>query len=291
MRILLDTKDLINVVEKNTPVSLSELGEFLVRKNAKLALTYINIREFVSPASRGGDFLPVRRQLQMIEALPICYLREAPVVAQEILASIEAFSRNVEPSPVDPYVRRWDYTFSYPGPSAAEIFVGYRLDEIVYELLRRDPKLFEPYRFYGEKLREQFAAERGLPTGAKKSPTANFPDSVRKHGLQWGVQFGSTDVNALGSWVYRRPLRCPGLRLSYDVYHEISANVGDKPKDSDIPDVSHFYPLPYVDAATIDRRMMSYFRAVVRRLKKAEPKVTYDKYTFRGVLDLLSGLP
>lgn len=102
---------------------------------------------------------------------------------------------------------------------------------------------------------------------AKKTLVDNFVDTIRKYGVQWKLDYGDVDVDAFGRWVYENPLRCPGLRLSYEMYHELSANLGDSPKDSDIPDFAHINAIPYVDAATLDRRMLHYFRRVVSKLR------------------------
>ena len=291
MHILLDAKDLIDIVEHAKPIDLATFEGYLRSHNSSLVLTFTNVREFVAPIAGSGDFLSIRPFLQAIEKLPVAYIREAPIPAQEIIAALEAFVKGGEPRPIDPYVRRWDYTFAWPGPSAAEIFVGFRLDEIVYRIYRQTPNLFRPYRRHGKRLREQFAAERQLPAGIRKSLRDNFADSVRRRGVQWKIDYGTTNVDAFGHWIYENPLRCPGLRLSYDMYHELLANVGDIPEDSDIPDFAHIKALPYVNLATLDRRMTHYFRTVVRKLQGMQPAIVYDRYIYPTVEELMRAVP
>lgn len=97
-RILIDAKDLINVVEHGTPVSAGDFDFFLRDNNASLALTHTNVCEFVAPISKSRDFLSIRPFLQRIEALPVCYLREPSVPAVEITAALDGFTKGVSPS-------------------------------------------------------------------------------------------------------------------------------------------------------------------------------------------------
>jgi hypothetical protein len=291
MRILLDAKDVINLVEHSDPISLSEFDAYLRRHYAELALTFTVVREFVGPLAFKGNFLDLRPSLQAIERLPLAYLREAPIFAEEIKAALHAFGTGADPARIDPYVRRWDYTFAWPGPPAAEIFVDFRLDEIVYGVYRKSPHVFKPYAEAGRKLREQFAAERQLPGTVRKSLRDNFADSVRRHAIQWRIDWGSTDIEALGHCIYDDPSRCPGLRLSYDAYHELLANLGDDPKDSDIPDFAHLNAIPYVDLATLDRPMIHYLAAVVRKLQGQGLQTDYARYVYPSLSCLLNGVP
>jgi len=291
MRILLDAKDVINLVEHSDPISLPEFDAYLRRHNAELALTFTVIREFVGPIAIKGNFLEIRPSLQAIEGLPLAYLREGPIFAEEIKAALQAFRTGAEPARIDPYVRRWDYTFAWPGPSPAEIFVGFRLDEIVYSVYRKSPHIFRPYADAGRRLRDQFAAERQLPGTVRKNLRDNFADSVRKHAIQWRIDCGSTDREVFGHWIYDDPSRCPGLRLSYDAYHELLANLGDDPKNSDIPDFAHLSAIPYVDLATLDRRMIHYCAAVVRKLQGQGLKTDYARYVYPSLSHLLKGAP
>ena len=289
-RILIDAKDLINVVEHGTPVSAGDFDFFLRDNNASLALTHTNVSEFVAPISKSRDFLSIRPFLQRIEALPVCYLREPSVPAVEITAALDGFTKGCEPQPINPYVPRWDYTFHLIGPAPAAQIVGYRLDEIVYDLFREYPQAFEGYASKAPFLRQQFAEDRKLSANIRKDLVGNFVETLRRYQKQWNLNYGGVEVDAFGRWIYENPARCPGLRLSYDVRHEILANPGDIPSDSDMPDFAHLFAIPYVEAATIDRRMMHYFQTVTKRLQKINPAIQYDRQTYRNIDDLMKAL-
>jgi hypothetical protein len=290
MRILIDAKDLINVVEQGKPVSVGGFDTFLRKKNASLALTWTNVSEFVAPISRSGDFLSIRPLLQRIESLPVCYLRETSILPEEILAALDGFAKGQEPRPINPYVRRWDYTFNFIGPVPTARFVGYRLDEIVHDLFREYPGAFEGYASRGPLLRRQFAEDRKLFAKNRQDLVGNFVESLRRDQKQWNLNYRGVDVDTFGHWIYENPARCPGLRLTYDMRHEILANPGDIPLDSDIPDFTHVFAIPYVDARTIDRRMMHYLQTVTKKLRKINPAIEYDRQTYRRIEDLMKAL-
>ena len=81
----------------------------------------------------------------------------------------------------------------------------------------------------------------------------------------------------LADWIYMSPARCPGLRLQYEVFHQIRANLGDNFNLSDFGDSAHVLCLPYVDIATLDRRMIAYVNQASRGWEQAlRPVVISD---------------
>lgn len=124
MRILLDAKDLINVVEREAPIGIQALNEFLNKGNHQLVLTFTSLREFAAGFTTDEDFLRLRYLLRKIESLSLCFLKEGGLQEREVLRAYEAFCNGLEPEPTDPY-RRWDFTLD--DRPATEIFVNYRL--------------------------------------------------------------------------------------------------------------------------------------------------------------------
>lgn len=249
-------------------------------------LSFTNVREFAAPIATVQDFLGTRALLQKLESLPVCYIREGYILRDELRAAVTAYENGKEFCPIDPFVRRWDYTF-HDGESPAKDLVGYSIFEIVYTLAKKDPQLLLTRKLLAERLRLQFAAERQMPAGVKKSVVQNFPDSVGRHLTAHGLQGPSAGVEMFGEWIYTDQRRCPGFRLAYEMYHAVQANVTDVPKDGDIPDLVHFYAIPYVDYITLDRRMCGYGRDVARRLFKSNPVVNYEPRMFASVSEIL----
>ena len=68
------------------------------------------------------------------------------------------------------------------------------------------------------------------------------------------------------NWMYENSNRCPGIRLSYEVWHQIVKNKTDVLQDSDMEDYQHLINLPYVDVITLDRRMTGYVAQAAKRM-------------------------
>lgn len=286
MKILLDAKDLIDVIEHSRPISANDLGSWLQSKGAQLVLSYTNVRELAAPIATRQDILGTRALLNRLETLPVCYIREGYILRDELKAAVAAFENSKEPGTIDPFVRRWDYTF-HDGESPAKDFVAYSIFEIVHTIAKRDPELMLSRKSLAERLRLQFATERQMPTGVKKTAVQNFPDSVGRHLTARGLALPSAGIEAFGKWIYADLRRCPGFRLAYEMYHSIQANVADVPKDGDIPDIAHIYAIPYVDHITLDRRMCGYGRCVAKKLFRTNPVVNYEPRLFASLSELL----
>lgn len=135
MRILPDTRDLINLTERGLPIAADVFGEYLRTRNHQIVLSFTNIRELAGPLATGADFLRIRRLLQALEAMPHTYINEVPIVGAEIQSAVQAFSSGTEYQAVSTYVTRWDRTLMMPpGQTRSEFgnLVGLRLDDIVY---------------------------------------------------------------------------------------------------------------------------------------------------------------
>jgi hypothetical protein len=285
MKFLLDAKDLIDVVEHNIPVRLMDFGARLRRRGDDLVLTTTNVREFVAPLMRDGDFLKMRHLVQQLEALPVRYLREGTIIETELTAAWQAYESGRDYVSVDPYVKRWDATI-FPREATTRVIVGYRLDQMIYALWRGPARaLLIPQRNI-KLIRQSILEERRIRATNKFSAKRTFISSVERHfmiGKRFGVirlPLDRIDFQALGKWIYEDPARCPGFRLHYHTFHELAANVGDPLQDSDLLDFAHVPATPYVDAITMDRRMADYVKRVGRRLAKNYDSENYANRIF-----------
>ena len=285
MRILLDAKDLINLVEHRSPLPLTEFTLWLKERGAQLVLTAMNVSELVAPLKSGGDFLQIRVLLQALERAPVCYLREAYIFLQELQAAIQAFPGGEFRTP-DPYVARWDEAIQAPGKSAARMLVNWRLDEMIHMLWKRH-HLFD-FRRDTQRLNALFQSDRSLTEENRLSLAANFAETVKRHLLQHKIPFPAPGAEQLGAWIYSDPRRCPGLRLYYEAFHELERNLSEVAQPGDIPDFAHIAAIPYVDYVTVDRRMAHYCRAAARRLKTLSPAIKYEARVFASLPKLLA---
>jgi len=288
MRILLDAKDLIDAVEHSKPIALDKLGDWLMRHGAQIVLTMTNVTELVAPLKLGREFMDLRTLLQALERLPVCYMREGCIIMQELQSAVEAFHENRPFRPPDPYVARWDEAIQVPGRSVAKIYVGYRLDEMIYTLWKGNA--LPDYRRHTDQLRNLFQADRSLPKKARFSLRRNFREVTKRNLRMHGIKFPESDADRLADWIFSDPLRCPGWRLNYGVFHELEKNVNEVPLIGDIPDFAHIAAIPYADYITVDRRIAHYCLAVIKKLGGMNAKINYDRRIF-GSLEKLIGSP
>jgi hypothetical protein len=284
-RVLLDASSLIDLEHKR-PVSFSKLETTLRTFHARLVLTRTNVLEFSAAVSKTGDFLSLRRLLQQIEQLPVTYLQEVGITFSELKEAVQAFTENRGFRPIDPYVRRWDETLVLEGSSPAQVLVNQRLDDLVY-ILWKQRVLSVTSRRWGRLLQEQFKEDRKLPRRERKAIRKNFPMALRRHLVQFSIQFPEEKTNQLAEWIYERPTRCPGHRLAYDVRHELMNDLTARVTANDISDLALVETVPYVDAVTMDRRTADLCRRVIKRLRKAHPDIKYEERIFSSLSDLL----
>jgi len=268
MRILGDTRDLINLLERGFPATSQQFSEYLRTRNHELILTCTNVREFSGPLARGADFLKLRLLLQALEATPHSYLAEVTVFPLEIQAAVDAFSGGTEYRNPSPYVRRWDQTLvRHPGqPSVMDNLVNVRLDEMIYFINRSRPDVFAPPHNRLPRLRAQLQRDRADLRTGRAPGRQHFVGAFRRHANSYGVPLPVGREDEIANWVYVNPNRCPGIRLHHQMYRCLMANHTDDPETGDFSDLAQAAAIPYADAATLDRRMRGYCQGASRKL-------------------------
>lgn len=263
MFVYLDAKDLIDVFDHEQSCSRSQFINLLTDGGHYLVLSMTNVREVAAPLLDSNSKTSVTLLLNRIEGAPIKYIREGTLNRDELTEAVKAFSENREFEVVDPYVRRYDYTFVQED-LISKYYIHFPLAEIVFTLWAKDPNVLRLPHGQAEYLRKQFAYERSMEN--RDSVARNFITSIKKKLQFHGLSRSGLDNEQFAQWVYESPSRCPALRLSYEVYHAIQKNLGDVPKDSDIPDFAHLMCTPYVDLITLDRRIRNYVGQVASRI-------------------------
>jgi hypothetical protein len=290
MRILLDSRDLINLVERGQPISTTEFDAYLRSNNHQIVLCFTNVKEFAGALGEGKDFLELRPLLQSLESLPHICLKESAVIAVEIGAAVAAFNASTEYQGRSPYVRRWDYTLGGEEPVSAN-WVNVRIDEIVFDINRTRPDVFRPPAHHRRPFQRLFADDRVLLRAGKLPPKQHFLVSMRKHAASHHVQLPVGHEDEFAAWVYANPNRCPGLRLGHEVYRALLANYADIPETNDIFDIALVYAVPHVDAGTLDRRMRDYVNRASRKLVKMGATYNYRNRICDDVSDLMNQVP
>ena len=294
MRILLDSRDLIDLTEHDRPVRPVELQEYLRNNNHTVVLTFTNVRELASPLANGADFLRIRRLLQSLEALSHTYIGEVSIPALEIQSGIDAFSVGGEYQPVDVYATRWDRTFAMPPGqqrSPAADWINLRLDEIVYFVLRISPHVFTPPTHYLPALRRLLEQDRELLRSGRAPARQHFINSIRKLAMSWNRRLPAGREDEFATWIYSNPSRCPGLRLQHETYRALMANYGDVPETADFSDLTHVCGIPYVEAATLDNRMRHYAGVAARKLVRMGSAINFRDRMFTNLAAIMQIQP
>jgi hypothetical protein len=289
MRILLDSRDLINVVEHGCPVAVADLDAYLRVGNHQIVLCFSNVREMCSPLSTGMAFLQLRPLLQSLEQLPHTYMKEATIVALELQAAVDAFNLGSEYESPSPFVTRWDRTLlEIPGKrSSTESLVNLRLDDIVFLMNLASPHVFAPPAQHLERLRKILEDDRALLRTGKAPAKQHFVRSVKNHAATHRIRLPEGREDEFALWVYANPNRCPGLRLNHEIFRGITSNYGDVPEASDFTDLALTYAVPYVDAATLDRRMRNYSLIASRKMVRFVAATKYSDRVYADVGDLM----
>ena len=106
MHILLDAKDLINVLEHSNPMKLSEFDGWLRARDADLVCSLVNIRGLAAPLALGSSFLPqVKGSLDRLESLPHSFVTSG-IDLLELQRALDCFDAGKEYVAIDPYVER-----------------------------------------------------------------------------------------------------------------------------------------------------------------------------------------
>lgn len=292
MRVLLDSRDLINLLEYDQPFPSAQFESFLREQNHQAVLTFTNIRELAGPLARGEEFIQVRQYLQVLESIPHLYLHEVPIPVSEIGSAVDAFLKNTEYENYSPYVPRWDYTVVPLNQNpATQNWIRFTLDEIVFWINRVRPDVFAPPNHVLQQLQEQFAADREALRNGQASAREHFSRTISNHIARFRIPVPQGREEELASWIYGRADRCPGLRFHHEVYRALMENYQDIPEAADFSDFAHVGAIPYVDAATLDNRMRHYCGVASQRILRAGGAHDYSERLYRDLRDFVHRNP
>lgn len=279
MRILLDAKDLIDIVEHGRLVDTSAFGQWLHDRNASAVLSFTNVSDFVGPAFEENRFPEMRLLLQRLETLPLVYMREGTIIEDELKAALAAYRTGREPSAVNPFVARWDETSKWEGEAATKILVGMRLDDLVH--MARGT--IQAYKRAAPILRRQIEDERALPEDEKLSLKQIFVNGLPARLIAHQIEARDVDLKAFGDWLWEEPGRCMGLWLHFEARHHLVKDHKLRFNDGDIADFAHIAAIPYVDVLTVDKRIEDLVRKSFETLRKSHPATKTSCRVFRNV--------
>lgn len=258
MKIYLDTKDLIELFQKSSVSSIDMFEAKLRDSNHELILSLLSILELSAPLVHERAETNVMNLLNLIERMPIRYISEAKITGLELEEALNAFTEGRTYRQVSPFVSRFDETFVVDGEPPTKVYMNFSLAETVFTLWSEDKSLFSGFLPHTKKLQVLFETDRAMPK--PPSLSENFIKTIGIYSEYYKVIIPSGKLKTFAEWIYSDASRCPSIRLGYEVYHRILKNLGDMPKDGDIPDFGHIGCIPYIDLITLDNRMRNYVR-------------------------------
>ena len=278
MRIYLDTKDLINVLENSGPCTADDFENFLTRDGHHIVLSSMNVFELSKPLLHRNAKTNVMRLLIRIEKMPRTFIHASNIPRLELEQAIHAFTKGVEYRDIDPYVKRFDETVVLNGQPPTKPYLNYGLWEIVWDLWSY--RALEDDGRHANQLRHVFALDRNL--SVKPSLKENFVKTIERNLSLHRINVPFHEIEPFAHWVFEDPKRCPSERFGYELFHKMIKNVQDVPKDSDMEDLYHTGCLPYVDLMTVDRRFRSYISQAAKGLG-----ISYDDKIVESVKHIL----
>ncbi len=290
MRILLDSRDLINVIQNGQGTTVPELDAYLRAGNHQLVLCFSTVRELCGPIGAGKPFSEVRPLLQSLETLPVLYLREVSILGIEIEAAVNAFVIGSEYHDANPYVKGWNDTLmAEPGerrPRKNNV-VGPRLDVLVSLINLTRPDIFAPPEQHLARLCTMIADGRVKLQAGQAPAKQHFVSSLKRHAATYHVALPQGREDEFAKWVYSNANRCPGARLQHEIFRSITQNYGDRFQVGDFTDLALTAAIPYVDCATLDTRMRDYCARASKKMLKFGATNNYAARVYGNVVDII----
>lgn len=278
MLIYLDSKDLINILEKSEPLPADKFENFLKDGSHKIVLSFVTIMEIVEPLRNNKAKTNIMSLLSNIEKLPHTYIH-SDISRLELQEALRAFSTKDNYKSIDPFVNRFDETCDLNASPATKCYINYSLPETVWDLY--NCCALGGLNKYAAKLEQDFAADRAL--SPKPSLKVHFIKTIERN-----IKFHQMsvpcdiDISTFADWVFSDASKCPSGRLAYELWHKMISNITDVPHDSDLEDFQHVGYLPYVDLMTLDRRMCGYVCQVSKSIS-----INYNEKIFRNIKEIL----
>jgi hypothetical protein len=280
VHLYLDSRDLIELVEKRSPEETARFETRMRQSGSQLIFSMHNITECCAPLVHGGEGSSVMKTLNRLEDLPHVYMAEARIDELELREAASAFlvSRDYRSIGL-PVVPRFDYVVSAFRDVPTKQYLNYNLAHVVFELWGIDKSLLAGYPDHGRRFKELLKSDRARSD--YKNHEANFQNMVARNLQLYRIAFPSERVTPLSDWILEDVTRCPAVRLGYEVFHKILRNLTDSGKESDIPDFAHLSCVPYCDAITLDNRMRGYVAQVDHSIQ-----TDHSRKIFRNIDDV-----
>jgi hypothetical protein len=266
-----DSSDLIDLCRRTAGINISHLAETLSAQSHKVVFSFDTLIEVAAPL-RDGHSLEVRRDLNQLEELPHVFVNEGRIRDMEIREALSAFEqqREYDFAAVTPFASRLDSAIDVHGTPQyvvermgarpisvrTEMIVNFRIWEIIRYVWTCDPDAFNVQRRLEPDWISLLESDRMMA----RPPTLpdHFVTVMRRDLETHGIRPPAAGAEPFARWVYESPVRCPGVRLAYETYHQFRRNQTARPRASDLIDLARIASIPYVEFFVTDAAMMNY---------------------------------
>lgn len=284
MLIYPDSSDLINLCRGKASLSLSELARKLSADSYRIVLSLETLLELAAPL-RNGLLLQVRRDLNVLEQLPLVFVNCGRIANLEIEEGIRAFEQGREyDSAINPFARRLADAIDIFGEPQfivergmrvpTEMLVNYGIAETVLYLWKSDPLTFDVQRRREQAWTQLMESDRSLAVTPNLAD--HFVTAMTRNLPLRGIRPPLPGMESFAKWVYESPQRCPGVRLTYETQHRFRRDRGARAKASDLIDLARIHAVPYVDFFVTDSAMMEYCRQAAEEIGISYPQLFGD---------------
>jgi hypothetical protein len=283
-RLYLDSRDLIELVSKNKPMSAVSFAQFLAERDWVVVYSFANVCETTIPE----DLDETTRRARVLKSLPHTFIRAMPAIrCLEFAAASRALESGSEPTAIDPYVSHWHQTFLYPHQDAEMAAAGsFSFENQVVFMVSRNPDVCRNLPHQTAKVQRAVEKDRTVSDHVRRN-RERFEGGVAVALAECGLRMPATGKKPFARWIRQDPTRCPGWRLFDEGYLKFASNVADSVDHGDSNDWSHVSSLPYVDAITLDRRIAAYARAAAETLQLQNSTCRYSDRIFRNAEEWL----
>ena len=282
MLIYPDSSDLINLCRGTAPISISELAQRLAAHSHRLVLSLDTLIELAAPL-RNGYLLEVRKRLNQLEQFPVTFANEARIYNMEIREALAAFeqAREYNFTAITPFASRLSNAIDLHGAPLyiseggmlvpTSMLINYGIAETMLYLWRHDRQIFDVQR---RREREWiFVMDNDRAMASPPSLRDHFVTMIIRALATHGIRPPQAGAELLARWIYESPLRCPGVRLTYETQHRFRRDRAANPSASDMIDLARITAIPYVDFFVTDAAMMTYCRQAVADIGMTYPQL------------------
>lgn len=200
-KLYLDSRDLINVIFRNDPVTPDELRGLLADRDVVLVYSFSNVIE----TAAYGDLYESRRRLDLLDSMPKVFIMALPPLIRTEFSEVQRVMRTNAPyQEIDAFRDQWTQTLDH---RSVPYMVGRTMvDEAMLMLFER-PGLGRNTREKLDRFREQIGLDR-LSTSDERRKWTWFVGSVHQIIVSCGWRMGNySSLDRLARGIYMTMVR------------------------------------------------------------------------------------